>query len=168
MIIYWSNTRRSAFGFYTDPGASNVRQGVQYYFNSVLMTGTYTPTLFPISQGQGTVPNVAGALTNWFQPMKFTIVTKTIVNAVVVETASDMNFRGVWQPFGSRQLSMKPEGQRQWSWYTCHSDIALGLIDDDVVTYLGIQYRVMEQSDFALYGYYEYHLVRDYVNAGPS
>lgn len=122
----------------------------------------------PLNQNSGTVPDVSGALLNWLQPITFGIVVKTIENYQVVETKTDYSFEGVWQPFSKKRLSMKPEGQRAWSWYELHSTTALALKPDDVVTYLGVQYRVMAQSPYNLYGYYEYELIEDYTGSGPS
>ncbi len=122
----------------------------------------------PLNANTGTVPDVSGALQNWFQPMVFTTIVKTIVDFQNVETPTDIQFMGVWQPFSSRKLSMKPEGQRAWKWFTVHSGIALGLKPDEVITYLGTQYRVMADSDYSLYGYFEYEIKEDYEGSGPG
>jgi hypothetical protein len=121
----------------------------------------------PLNAQAGTVPDVSGALTDWFQPMTFTLVTKTVVGFQLVEGAEPITFRGILQPFTPRQLMLKPEGQRAWSWFTLHADPVLTLKVDDVVLYLGVQTRVMSRSDFTLYGYIEYHLVQDWTGSGP-
>jgi len=117
----------------------------------------------PLNQNSGTVPNVSVAMQNWFQAMIFSIITKTVVNYKVVETKVDMNFRGVWQNLSPQQLQLKPEGQRAWRWYQVHAEISLQLYPDQVINYLGKDYRVMARIDQALYGYLEYHLVEDYT-----
>lgn len=121
----------------------------------------------PLNQNSGTVPDVSDAMLDWFQPLTFTSIVKTVVNFQVVETPTNVSFLGVWQPFTARQLLLKPEGQRAWSWFTCHAQPELVLKADEVVTYLGVQYRVKEQTDYRLYGYVEYHLIQDYTGAGP-
>lgn len=122
----------------------------------------------PLNQNSGTVPDVSGAMLDYFQPMVFTTIVKTVENFQVKEIPTNINFIGVWQPFTDRQLSMKPEGQRKWRWYTCHSQTQLPLSPDEIITYLGEQYRVMSARDYKLYGYFEYHLVEDYTGSGPE
>lgn len=122
----------------------------------------------PLNTNSGTVPDVSGAMMNWFQPITFGIVEKTVENYQVVEDMELISFQGVWQPFSSKRLSMKPEGQQAWSWFWLHTEIALPLETDMVVQYLGVQYRVMSLKNFRLYGYYEYELVEDFTGAGPE
>ncbi len=121
----------------------------------------------PLNIRQGTVPDVSGAILDWFQAMTFTVIAKSISAFQVVETPTVVNFRGVIQPLSGRQIMMKPEGQREWDWLLLYSDTALQLNIDDVVTYIGVQYRVMAKKDFSLYGYMDYHIVEDYTGAGP-
>jgi hypothetical protein len=116
----------------------------------------------PLNQNSGTVPDVSGALKNWFQPISMTSITKTVVNFKVIESGTPIETLGVWQPFSGKQLAMKPEGQRKWGWWTLHAEPGLVLEPDQIVTYLGINYRVMRQQDYRLYGYVEYELVEDY------
>lgn len=122
----------------------------------------------PLFKRTGTVPDVSGALQDYFQPMVFTMVTKSTVGFQVLEVGSSLNFQGILQPFTERQLFLKPEGQRAWTWFLLHADPTLTLQVDDVVNYLGTQTRIMARKDFALYGYVEYHLVQDWTGAGPS
>lgn len=121
----------------------------------------------PLNQMQGSVPNVSGAMLDWFQQVTFMVVTKTTTAFQVVEAGAAIVFWGVVQPLTGRKLEIKPEGQRNWNWIWVHSQIQLPLTTDDVIQYLGIQYRVMGQKDYSLYGYYEYELVEDYTNSGP-
>ena len=116
---------------------------------------------------QGTLPDVSGAMTDYFQPMIFETLTKTTVGFEVLETASPLNFRGLIQPLTERQLFFKPEGQRAWSWYLLHADPSLTLDVDDVVNWNGQQTRVMSRKNFDEFGYVEYHLVQDWTGAGP-
>lgn len=131
------------------------------------MSKIYNAASKPISFKQGTVPDVSGALQDYYQQMVFELVEKTVSGFQVIENSDPINFRGVVQPFTERQLLLKPEGQRAWSWFLLHADTALTLNVDDVVLWLGKQTRVMTRKDFALYGYVEYHLVQDWTGAGP-
>lgn len=122
----------------------------------------------PLNANSGTVPNVSGAILNWFQPMTFTTTVQTIVGFQVVDTPTDISFFGVWQPFTAQQLAIKPQGERDWLWFTVHAQPGLILTPDQLITYLGVQYRVKEKLDYQLYGYIEYHLIDDYTGSGPG
>lgn len=122
----------------------------------------------PLNENSGTLPDVSGAMLNWFQPMIFGIVSKVISGFQVVESMVEINFMGVWQPLSGRQLMLKPEGQRAWSWWWLHSDPSLDLKVDDVVVYKSKQYRVMAKKNYSLYQYIEYHLVTDWTGSGPT
>ena len=114
------------------------------------------------------MPNMSGTLAGWLQNLTFGVVTKTIVNYEVKEVYVAIPFRGVWQPLETRKLMMKPEGQRSLTWIQCHATTDIGLKNDDIVRFRGVQYRVMAQWDYSLNGYYEYHLVEDYTGSGPT
>lgn len=121
----------------------------------------------PLFAKAGTVPDVSGAMQDYYQPIVFEPVAKQVTGFQVVETPNPINFRGLIQPFTDRQLYLKPEGQRAWSWFWLHSDPVLTLQVDDVVIWKGKQTRVMSRKDNFLYGYVEYHLVQDWTGAGP-
>lgn len=122
----------------------------------------------PLNAQSGSLPQMGGALISWFQPMVFSVVTKQTVGFQVVETMTDVSFRGVIQPAKSRALMMKPEGQQAWTYYTVHADPSLKLNVDDVIRYLTKQYRVLELKDYTQYQYVEYNLVEDYTGSGPT
>lgn len=122
----------------------------------------------PLNQLAGTLPDVSGALFDYFQEMTFTTIVKSVVNFQVVETPTNIVFQGLWQPFTGRQLSMRPEGQRKWKYSNVFSQINLSLTADDVLSYLGVQYRVLRVNDYSLYQYYQYELVEDFTGSGPN
>ncbi len=121
----------------------------------------------PLFDKSGTIPDVSGGLQDYFQPMQFIPVAKTVAGFQALEIPDPINFQGTWQPFTERQLLLRPEGQRAWSWFTLHADPVLTLQVDDVVLWNGKQTRVMGRTDYGLYGYVEYKLVQDYTGAGP-
>ena len=121
----------------------------------------------PLFDKSGTVPDVSGALQDYYQPMQFTTVSKAVQGFQVAETPTPINFQGTIQPFTDRQLFFKPEGQRAWSWYWLHADSSLSLNVDDIVLWKGKQTRVMSRKEYELYGYVEYHLVQDWTGSGP-
>ena len=120
-----------------------------------------------ISLQNGTTPDVSGALFDWFQPMTFETVVKTTQGFQVVETPTTYNFQGFIQPLTERQLLLKPEGQRAWTWFMMHAQPSLVLQVDEVVFWLGKQTRVMARKDYMLEGYVEYQLVQDWTGSGP-
>jgi hypothetical protein len=120
----------------------------------------------PLNVRTGTVPDVGGGLRDWFQPMTFTQILKETIGFQLVEIITETNFFGVIQPLTGRRLMLKPEGQRAWTWLWLHADPSLELEVDDVVTYLGVKTRVMARKDYSIYGYVEYELVQDWVDAG--
>jgi len=117
--------------------------------------------------GFGRVPNVSGAMTSWFQAMTFIQVVKTVVNFKVVESKTEINFMGVWQPASAQSIAMKPEGQRAWKWFTVHAEPTVELGPDEVITYQGTQYRVKSKMDYTEYGYVQYELIEDFTGSGP-
>ena len=127
----------------------------------------------PINEQTGSIPNVGGALLDWFQQMTFTLVTKTTQAFQVIETATNINFLGIIQPLTGRQLALKPEGERRWNWISVHAQCAdnnaiVNLKPDDVIIYLTKQYRIMLSKNYANYGYIYYELVEDYTGSGPT
>jgi hypothetical protein len=121
----------------------------------------------PLNQNSGTLPDVSGAMLNYFQPMVFEPLSKTVTGFQVVETTVPVNFQGIIQPSKPRDLMLKPEGQRAWTWYTLHAEPSLTLDVDDVVMWNKKQTRIMSRQDFTLYGYVVYELVQDFSGSGP-
>ena len=111
------------------------------------------------------LPQMQGALANWQQQLTFTTIVKTTVNYKVVETKTDVVFKGVWQPMGPEKIMLKPSGQRSWKWFTCHAQPFVNLKTDEEITFNGLTFRVMEKVDYKEYGYIEYHLVEGYKGA---
>lgn len=154
------------YSVYTDSGHTTLDTGYNQATEVFYREGR-PPTIAPPSPKYGSVPFVGDALFDWFQPMVFEMVTKTVRNFQVYETGEEISFMGVWQPLQAFQLYLKPEGQRTWSWYLCHSDPTLNLNTDEIISYLGVHYRVMAKKDYKLYGYMEYELVEDWTGSDP-
>lgn len=117
----------------------------------------------PINQQTGTTPNMIDTLRNWYQPITFVQLVKNVENFQLEEFSNTINFHGVIQPLKPRELMMKPEGQRTWSWFELHADPVLTLQVDDIVKYNGVKTRVMARTDYTLYGYVYYQIVQDWV-----
>ncbi len=121
----------------------------------------------PLFSKQGSVPDVSGAMQDYYQSLVFDPVGKVVNGFQVVETGAPISFQGVIQPFTERQLLLKPEGERAWTWLTIYADPVLQLQVDDIVNWNGTQTRIMGRTDFSLYGYMLYHAIQDWTGAGP-
>lgn len=116
----------------------------------------------PITSNNVALPNMSETLSGWFTTITFIRLTKTTVNHQTVIVEIPDSFIGVVQNLNARQLEMKPEGQRAWSWKMIHCLPSLILKPDEIIKYDSVNYRVMQQADWKEYGYIEYQLVRDY------
>lgn len=123
----------------------------------------------PLFSNVGSLPNVFDGIRDWVSPMQFQQITKTMqINGEVKETSVPVNFTGMIQPLEPRELRLKPEGQRAWSWYLLYADISLILQVDDIVTWNGKQTRVMKRENWPQQGFVLYHLVQDWnVQVSP-
>jgi hypothetical protein len=135
-----------------------------------------------LNQRAGEVPQLQGALANWFQPMDFIKVAKGVSGGFLVESGdageswqspsgevvqgSQTRFDGVMIP-GVKQLNIKGEGQRAWQGFDLYCTIQLQLIEDDVVIYLATQYRVLAVWPFKAFGFMHYFLFEDFQFSGP-
>lgn len=116
-----------------------------------------------LNENPGTLPDMSSTLLNYFQNLKFILLTKTTVNFQLKETETVLDFLGVVQPLTSQKLAMKPEGQRAWNWSMVHALPGLSLKVDDKFKYRDLFYRVMAKTDYTEYGYTYYEIVQDYT-----
>lgn len=114
-------------------------------------------------QASSNLPNLSNPIGKWFLPVNFILVTKTITAGEVVETETSSTFQGVVQNLNSKELQIKPEAQRGWTWKMIHALPSLQLNVDDIIKYENINYRVMNVKDWKEYGYMDYHIVVDYT-----
>ena len=138
----------------------------------------------PLFANTGTVPDLTDSLLDWFQPMTFGFVTKTVQDYQVIETVQNITFMGIWMPLKGRELDMKSEGQRKWNSIQLFSDATLNLNVDDLITYIvrnhstdnpdaslnyvPLQYRIMSKKQYQLYQYIEWTLIEDWSGSGPT
>ncbi len=116
-----------------------------------------------LGQNNGTLPDMSGTISGWFQNLTMTVVTKSVVNFETVEVLTPTDFMGVRQPLSPQRLAMKPEGQRKWRWEQIHCWPSLALTPDDIIVFQGTRYRVMAKKDYKEYGYLEYEIMEDFV-----
>lgn len=115
-----------------------------------------------VQDAASALPSVQTTITGWFRSLILVRVVKTVLNFETKETRQEVNCMGVIQPFGPRELKMKPEGQRAWNWQMLHTTPDVALKDDEEFTIKGTRYRVMSQQNWSEYGYIIYELVQDY------
>lgn len=128
----------------------------------------YVPANSDLTQNLGNLPDMNDAIRSTFQLLTFDVINKTILpGGLLQETTTPVQFYGAVNVHIPTPLDIAAHGQRAWSMKDCHSDIAVQLANDNVVIYLGVQYRVQGYSDYTRFGYQGFQLILDYENAGP-
>lgn len=114
------------------------------------------------------MPQMGRAFAGWTQ--KITLVRRRQVvadNGFVTDQDFPLSFEGTIQPLTPRQIALKPEGQRSWTWLQVHCLASeLDLKNNDRVIWNGDVYKVMGLLPYQLNNFIEYHLCRDFQNGG--
>jgi len=111
----------------------------------------------------GPLPQVGGVLGGWQNRASLKKVTETIVDFEVAKTTVDFIFEGVFQPMSSRELFHKPEGERNWKWYSLWVKPGLNIKNGDIIEdFKGLKFRVVKSRDWSQAGYVQYDLLEDY------
>ncbi|GHU26637.1 hypothetical protein FACS1894152_1680 [Bacilli bacterium] len=109
------------------------------------------------------IPNVSDIVRSWAVPMEAILITKHMENRQLVETQKRINFHGVPLQPRTQNLQLKPEGERDWRYFTLYCTHVFNL--DDIVVLNGVNYRINQKIDWnasGCYGFREYELVEDY------
>lgn len=106
-------------------------------------------------------PNVSSVLNGCLDPMSFVIVTKAQdpVTMEIVNTTRSVTTMAVIQPLRTRELAMKPEGERSWQWYKIFALPDLMMKPSDQVTIGAETFRVMGSRNWSSKGYMYYEIV---------
>lgn len=115
-----------------------------------------------VSQQASQLPDMGTTVRSYFRPLILIFVQKTIVDFEIAEARKELRCMGSIQPFASRDLRIKPEGQRSWNWQMLHTTPEVALKNDMEFTSNGTRYRVMGQLAYQNFGYRQYELVQDY------
>jgi hypothetical protein len=107
------------------------------------------------------MPNLSNAVRRFEDTIQFQIVSKTVDDFGIDETSAvkpPLFFEGQLQPLHPRELMVKPEGQRQYKWWTLFTDLKLEndwIVKDEG----GITYRVMSVTDWRAADFRTYQLI---------
>lgn len=107
------------------------------------------------------MPNLLNAVRRFENTLQFELVKKTIIDGEVAETSKlpiTTMFEGTVQALQPRELSIKPEGERSFKWLTLWTDMHL-LTDDVIKDQRGVEYRVMNSTDWGEADYFQYQLI---------
>lgn len=116
----------------------------------------------PLLEASSNLPDVSAAVMAFLYPMVFEITQTTLVEGYAQQVPIKICTQACIQPFTAQMLKVKPEGQRNWSWYLIHSLTTLELQNNDRIRIEGVKYKVMEKFDWSRNQYYEYHCILDY------
>lgn len=109
------------------------------------------------------MPQMNAAFSGWFNTITLKKITQDVVAGFLEQIEQDLIFKGVIQPLSAKQIALKPEGQRAFTWLQIHclaSDANLNV--DDRIIYNSKLFKIMALKDYSLNNYIEYHAIEDY------
>lgn len=115
----------------------------------------------PLSQ-TSSMPQQDTAVDRLLSPLVFERIQETLVEGLVQKLPVFVSTLGSIQPFTDRQLSVKPEGERAWSWYQIHTQTNFKLDVNERIKINGVRYKVMALRDYSRNAFYEYHIIEDF------
>ena len=119
----------------------------------------------PLNQLSG-MPQMRAAFAGWKQKLSFDKITQQVVDGWVQEIKTPVNVEGTWQPFSAEDIQLKPEGQRSWSWYMLHIEGNVKHFNNnDRMVFQGVQYKIMQNKNYTLNNYVEYHAIEDFQDS---
>ena len=111
------------------------------------------------------MPNVASAIRRFESTLQFQLVTKTVTASGDIAETPTINptiplwFEGNLQPMPQSKIIIKPEGQRDFQWWTLFTD--LELTKDQVIKDEQDRiFRVMNENSWEQAGYFAYELIQ--------
>ena len=120
-----------------------------------------------LTENSGTLPDMSDVIIDYFQPMIFKQITKSIVAFKVVEVANVISTSGCIQ-FNQVRTQFHKEGQQKWLSATLYCLPEVVLNNDDQIEYRGKKYRVVAKGDYSLHNFLEYYLTEDFTGSDPS
>ncbi len=114
------------------------------------------------------IPNVSGALRGWTKRQTVRIVTKTVVNHVIQQTAKILTMDIYVGPMPAAQVARKPEEQRTWKWARILTKSSNELLDiDSQIMVNGVTYRINSYQPWREGGYTRYDAIEEFTGNDP-
>lgn len=111
----------------------------------------------------GQLPNMSTTLNGWEVSILADYVKQEWVNGEITNISYTKAIQGVLQPLKPEDIELKPEGERNWNWNQIHVKSGYDLLRvAQIVKINNIPYKIMAVKNYELYGYVEYHAIRDY------
>lgn len=115
------------------------------------------------------MPQISTAMNGWTKKIRLIKLKEKVVDGFVKNEQIEVRFDGAIQPLSDRELALKPEGQRSWTWLQIHvRSLWINFIPDDRIVWNGDKYKIYAVKDYSLNGYVEYHAVRDFQDGGSE
>lgn len=116
-----------------------------------------------INMINGMLPNVSDTLTGWEVDIYAVFVKQSMIDGEIINQDIIKKISGTLQPLKAEEVDLKPEGQRAWQWYDIHVKSVYPVLRvEQKIKVNNIDYKIMAVKDYSLYGYVEYHVVRNY------
>lgn len=114
---------------------------------------------------QSNLPNMSQTIISWFQPITFVKLARTVVDYEQVITETNINTKGVVQPYKPEPLEIQQYGTQSWIWQDMHCLPDVTLNTDEIIIYQNVRYKVLYKKDYTEYGYVEYMLCETFEGA---
>lgn len=110
------------------------------------------------------MPQINAAFSGWGVTLLLVRITQQIVDGFVHDIPQQIPFHGVVQPLSPKQLMLKPEGERAWTWLQIHMQASspVKLAPNDRIMYNDRKYKIMARLDYTADNYVELHATEDY------
>ena len=109
-------------------------------------------------------PQISPDFSGWGSSILLVKIIQQIVDGFSQDIVHQIPFHGIVQPLSPKQLILKPEGERAWTWLQIHiqANSPVKLNTNDRLIYNGLKYKVMNQLDYSANNYIEIHCVQDF------
>jgi len=114
-----------------------------------------------LSQSSASLPSVENAILHLLQPTRIGKVHTVLAKGYSRDNIITYDTMASRQPM-AEQLALSKMGDRSWRWHVIHVSSNVIFQTGDIIIINKIQYRIMEKTDWAEYGYIEYHAVEGF------
>jgi hypothetical protein len=114
------------------------------------------------------MPEVSAGVTRFLSPLIIEKLQVNVVSGFAQKIPIAIKTLGAIQPLTARELVVKPEGERSWSWYRLHTSVNVDLKTNDRVRIRNTVYKIMAKWDWSRSGYLEFHCILDFEDNDTS